>query len=242
MWSCGCSFTTFFLVHSVPCTWVPGYLGTWVPGYLGTWVPGYLGTWVPGYLGTWVPGYLGTWVPGYLGTWVPGYLGTWVPGCLGAWVPGYLGRPGGPTGPPGRTRGPANRTRGSAWPDSGVRPLVRPKGSGHFGHTPPCIFVKTFFFCVTIIRQESRMANDNILCAIMRSHNTCDIMRYYVLLCAIMRYYALLCANYAALCAHYVPYPPPPPPKKSRSEVVKSAQNRAEFNFGVQMGLWCGFY
>ena len=69
MWSCGCSFTTFFLVHSVPCTWVPGYLGTWVPGYLGTWVPGYLGTWVPGYLGTWVPGYLGTWVPGCLGTW-----------------------------------------------------------------------------------------------------------------------------------------------------------------------------
>ena len=64
---CGCSFTTFILVSSVPCTWVPGYLGTWVPGYLGTWVPGYLGTWVPGYLGTWVPGYLGTWVPGYLG-------------------------------------------------------------------------------------------------------------------------------------------------------------------------------
>ena len=62
MWSCGCSFTTFFLVHQ--CT---VYLGTWVPGYLGTWVPGYLGTWVPGYLGTWVPGYLGTWVPGYLG-------------------------------------------------------------------------------------------------------------------------------------------------------------------------------
>ena len=59
---CGCSFTTFILVSSVP-----GYLGTWVPGYLGTWVPGYLGTWVPGYLGTWVPGYLGTWVPGYLG-------------------------------------------------------------------------------------------------------------------------------------------------------------------------------
>ena len=24
---CGCSFTTFILVHSVPCTWVPGYLG-----------------------------------------------------------------------------------------------------------------------------------------------------------------------------------------------------------------------
>ena len=43
---CGCSFTTFILVSSVP-----GYLGTWVPGYLGTWVPGYLGTWVPGYLG-----------------------------------------------------------------------------------------------------------------------------------------------------------------------------------------------
>ena len=78
----------FSLYTSVPCTWVPGYLGTWVPGYLGTWVPGYLGTWVPGYLGTWVPGYLGTWVPGYLGTWVPGYLGTWVPGYLGTWVPG----------------------------------------------------------------------------------------------------------------------------------------------------------
>ena len=46
----------FSLYTSVPCTWVPGYLGTWVPGYLGTWVPGYLGTWVPGYLGTWVPG------------------------------------------------------------------------------------------------------------------------------------------------------------------------------------------
>ena len=41
----------FSLYTSVPCTWVPGYLGTWVPGYLGTWVPGYLGTWVPGYLG-----------------------------------------------------------------------------------------------------------------------------------------------------------------------------------------------
>ena len=73
----------FSLYTSVPCTWVPGYLGTWVPGYLGTWVPGYLGTWVPGYLGTWVPGYLGTWVPGYLGTWylVPGYLGKHVRFC-----------------------------------------------------------------------------------------------------------------------------------------------------------------
>ena len=27
----------FSLYTSVPCTWVPGYLGTWVPGYLGTW-------------------------------------------------------------------------------------------------------------------------------------------------------------------------------------------------------------
>ena len=81
----------------------------------------------------------------------------------------------------------------------------------------------------------SRMANDNILCAIMRSHNTCDIMRYYVLLCAIMRQ---LCGVMRSLCA----VPPTPPPKKSRSEVVKSAQNRAEFDFGVQMGLWCGFY
>ena len=105
MWSCGCSFTTFFLFlgtwtwtwtqctqYPVPChdffrdkkfgfldkpgTQVPRYLGT-----LGTWVPGYLGTWVPGYLGTWVPGYLGTWVPGYLGTWVPGYLGKHVRFC-----------------------------------------------------------------------------------------------------------------------------------------------------------------
>ena len=72
------------------------------------------------------------------------------------------------------------------------------------------------------------MANDNILCAIMRSHNTCDIMRYYVLLCAIMCYYALLCANYAALCAHYVPYPPPPHPKKVAqkwSKVPKTGRN-----------------
>ena len=90
MWSCGCSFTTFILVHSVPSTQCPVTtfsvtkslvsLTNQVPRYLGTWVPGYLGTWVPGYLGTWVPGYLGTWVPGYLGTWVPGYLCTWVPG------------------------------------------------------------------------------------------------------------------------------------------------------------------
>ena len=84
-------------------------------------------------------------------------------------------------------------------------------------------------------RGEARMANDNILCAIMRSHNTCDIMRYYVLLCPIMRQ---LCGVMRSLCA----VPPTPPPKKSRSEVVKSAQNRAEFDFGVQMGLWCGFY
>ena len=47
MWSCGCSFTTFFLfLGTCSWTWVPGYLGTWVPGYLGTWVPGHLGTWV----------------------------------------------------------------------------------------------------------------------------------------------------------------------------------------------------
>ena len=51
MWSCGCSFTTFFLFLGT-CSWT----WTWVPGYLGTWVPGYLGTWVPGYLGTWAPG------------------------------------------------------------------------------------------------------------------------------------------------------------------------------------------
>ena len=88
------------------------------------------------------------------------------------------------------------------------------------------------------------MANDNILCAIMRSHNTCDIMRYYVLLCAIMCYYVLLCAimcYYVLLCAimrqlcgvmrSLCAVPPTPPPKKSRSEVVKSAQNRAEFDF-----------
>ena len=54
MWSCGCSFTTFFLFLGT-CSWT----WTWVPGYLGTWVPGYLGTWVPGYLGTWAPGHLG---------------------------------------------------------------------------------------------------------------------------------------------------------------------------------------
>ena len=69
MWSCGCSFTTFILVHSVPSTQCPVTtfsvtkslvsLTNQVPRYLGTWVPGYLGTWVPGYLGTWVPGYLG---------------------------------------------------------------------------------------------------------------------------------------------------------------------------------------
>ena len=48
----------------------------------------------------------------------------------------------------------------------------------------------------------------------MRSHNTCDIMRYYVLLCAIMRY--------------YVPYPPPPHPKKVAqkwSKVPKTGRN-----------------
>ena len=58
MWSCGCSFTTFILVHSVPSTQCPVTtfsvtkslvsLTNQVPGYLGTWVPGYLGTWVPG--------------------------------------------------------------------------------------------------------------------------------------------------------------------------------------------------
>ena len=58
MWSCGCSFTTFILVHSVPSTQCPVTtfsvtkslvsLTNQVPRYLGTWVPGYLCTWVPG--------------------------------------------------------------------------------------------------------------------------------------------------------------------------------------------------
>ena len=144
---CVCHVELWLLFHDFfPCTQCTVYLGTWVPGYLGTWVPGYLGTWVPGYLGTWVPGYLGTWVPGYLGT----------------WVPGYLGRPGGPTGPPGRTRGPANRTRGSAWPDSGVRPLVRPKGSGHFGHTPPCRAKKKFRESLSTGGNSHRVCNKTL--------------------------------------------------------------------------------
>ena len=46
MWSCGCSFTTFFLFLGT-CSWT----WTWVSGYLGTWVPGHLGTWAPGHLG-----------------------------------------------------------------------------------------------------------------------------------------------------------------------------------------------
>ena len=56
----------------------------------------------------------------------------------------------------------------------------------------------------------------------MRSHNTCDIMRYYVLLCAIMCYYVLLCAimrYYAPIMRRYALImcrtPHPPTQKKS---------------------------
>ena len=74
-----------------------------------------------------------------------------------------------------------------------------------------------FFFWITArfekrVLGNSRMANDNILCAIMRSHNTCDIMRYYALLCAIMRYYAPIMRRYALIMCRT---PHPPTQKKS---------------------------